>query len=150
LRLQIRLTNNDAYPTNFWNRTFRLFDNGVPRSPISDLNESVEGHSAREGIVEFIVPTAVPEVQLQLLAGNETAEIPIALTESRERPSQREPSGLPSPTRFLRQTSIALPLQNFGYSSASDSRTTMGIPPTSGTERSDCWRTGFHGLRSVT
>jgi hypothetical protein len=92
LHLQIRLTNNDAYPTNFWNRTFRLSDNGVPRSPISDLSESVEGHSAREGIVEFIVPIGVPEVRLQLVVGTETAEIPIALAGSGERPSQPGPS----------------------------------------------------------
>ena len=93
LHLQIRLTNNAAYPTNFWNRTFRLLDNGTPRSPISDLSESVEGHSAREGIVEFLVPIGASEVRLQLLAGNETAEIPIALAESNKQPRQPGPSG---------------------------------------------------------
>jgi hypothetical protein len=107
LHLQIRLTNHDAYPTNFWNRTFRLLDNGVPRSPISELSESVEGHSAREGIVEFIVPMGVPEVQLQLLVGEEKAEIPITLTESRERPLQPGPS---TQTRRVSTAKLPMPL----------------------------------------
>ena len=105
LRLQIRLTNNAAYPTNLWNRTFRLLEDGVPRSPISNLSESVEGHSAQEGIVEFIVPIGVPEVRLRLLVGEETAEIPIALTESNERLGQPEP-----PTQTRRLSSAKLPM----------------------------------------
>jgi hypothetical protein len=93
LHLDIRLTNNDAYPTNFWNRTFRLLENGVPRSPISDLSESVEGHSAKEGIVEFIIPVGVSEVQLRIIVGNESAEIPLSLKNSAGRSGEPGPSG---------------------------------------------------------
>jgi hypothetical protein len=107
LHLQIRLINNDAYPTNFWNRTFRLLDNDVPRSPIGDLNESVEGHSAKEGPVEFIVPVGVSEARLQLLVGTETTEIPIALTELSEPPSQPGPSGQ---TRRVSSTKLPMSL----------------------------------------
>ncbi|MGC4097283.1 MAG: hypothetical protein QM706_09220, partial [Nitrospira sp.] len=98
MHLDIRLTNNDAYPTNFWNRTFRLLENGVPRSPISNLSESVEGHSAREGIVEFIVPVGVSEVQLRIIVGNESAEIPLSLKTSGAR------SGEPGPSSHTRRT----------------------------------------------
>lgn len=79
LHLQIRLTNNDAYATNFWNRTFRLLEGGVPRSPISDLSESVEGHSAKEGLVEFAVPESVQHILLQVRQGNDVAELPFIL-----------------------------------------------------------------------
>ena len=98
LHLDIRLTNNETYPTNFWNRTFRLLENGVPRSPTSDLSESVEGHSAKEGIIEFIVPVGVSEVQLRLIVGNESAEIPLSLKNSDER------SGEPGPAGHTRRT----------------------------------------------
>lgn len=100
LRLHIRLTNHDAYPANFWNRTFRLLENGVPRSPISELSESVEGHSAKEGIVEFVVPVGLSQARLQLLVGEDTAEIPIALTESSEHADRPTPSGKPRRTSF--------------------------------------------------
>lgn len=100
LRLHIRLTNHDGYPTNFWNRTFRLLENGVARSPISELSESVEGHSAKEGIVEFVVPVGVSEARLQLLVGDDTAEVPIALTESSEHADRPSPSGKPRRTSF--------------------------------------------------
>jgi hypothetical protein len=100
LRVHVRLTNHDAYPTNFWNRTFRLLEDGVPRSPISELSESVEGHSAQEGIVEFVVPVGLSQARLQLLVGEDTAEIPLALTESSEHADRATPSGKPRRTSF--------------------------------------------------
>lgn len=107
LHLYIRLTNNEAYPTNFWNRTFRLLENGVPRSPTSDLSDSVEGHSAKEGIVEFTVPVGVSEVQLRLEVGNESTEIPISLTASGERSGELRPS---SQTRRTFSAQLPAPL----------------------------------------
>lgn len=52
---------------------------GVPRSPVGDLNETVEGHSAKEDLVEFTVPESVQHVLLQIRQGNDVAELPFAL-----------------------------------------------------------------------
>ena len=89
LHLHIRFT-NDSWPgANFWNDTFRLLVEGVPRAPVGDLNEIVEPHSAKDNIVEFTVPETVKQVTLQLRKGEEIAEIPINLT---DRDTARKPS----------------------------------------------------------
>ncbi len=80
LRFVVRLTNGGQYDANFWNASFRLLVDGVPRAPVSDLNELVAGHSAKEGTVEFTVPDTTTRVVLQFRSGDEVAEIPIDLT----------------------------------------------------------------------
>jgi hypothetical protein len=80
LRFKVRLTNNSSGGTNFWSDTFRLLVDGVPRAPISFLNEVVESHSAKDGVVEFALPDTVTQVVLQLRQGEEVAEIPYTLT----------------------------------------------------------------------
>jgi hypothetical protein len=80
LRLVVRLTVNSSPGANFWNDSFRLLIDGVPRAPVSSLNEIVEPHSAKEGTVEFIVPDPTIRVVLQLRNKGEVAEIPIDLT----------------------------------------------------------------------
>jgi hypothetical protein len=55
---------------------------GVPRAPVSNLNDLVEAHSAKEGTVEFTFPNTVTRTVLQLRSGNESVEIPIDLTET--------------------------------------------------------------------
>ena len=84
LRFTARCTNNDDYPLNFWDRSFRLVVDGVPRAPISGLNEIVEGRSAKEGEIIFEVPTGENKVALQISAPtpsgtDETTEIPFDL-----------------------------------------------------------------------
>ncbi len=84
LRFTVRCTNNDDYPMNFWDRSFRLVVDGVPRAPISGLNEIVEGQSAKEGDIVFEVPTGENKVVLQISAPtpsgtDETTEIPFDL-----------------------------------------------------------------------
>ncbi len=84
LRFTVRCTNNDDYPLNFWDRSFRLVVDGVPRAPISGLNEIVEGQSTREGEIIFEVPTGENKVVLQISAPtpsgtDETTEIPFDL-----------------------------------------------------------------------
>jgi hypothetical protein len=79
VQFRIRLTNHDGYPINFWTRTFRLLEDGVPRSPVSELSEAVEGHSAKEGMVEFAVPDSVQHVLLQIRHGDDVAELPLIL-----------------------------------------------------------------------
>lgn len=80
LRFAVRLTNNGRFPANFWNSSFRLLVDGVPREPVSDLNELVAQHSAKEGAVEFVILDTVATVVLQLRDGREVEEVPIDLT----------------------------------------------------------------------
>ena len=80
LRFKIRLTNNSSRGVNFWSDTFRLLVDGVPRAPIHDLNDIVDSHSAKDGVVEFALPDTVTQVVLQLRQGEEVAEIPYVLT----------------------------------------------------------------------
>jgi hypothetical protein len=80
LGLHVRLTNNSPGGVNFWSDTFRLLVDGVPRAPIHDLNDIVDSHSAKDGVVEFALPDTVTQVVLQLRQGEEVAEIPYVLT----------------------------------------------------------------------
>ena len=81
LHIQVRLLNESPYPANFWDSTFRLLVDGVPRSPVSHLNEVVDGRSAKEGEVEFIVPSSATSLVLQLHHSSESAEVPFRYTE---------------------------------------------------------------------
>ncbi len=56
LAFTIRLTNRAPYDANFWDRTFRLLVDDVPRAPTSGLDEIVAARSAKEGTVTFVVP----------------------------------------------------------------------------------------------
>ncbi len=66
LRLEVRMTNNGRYPANFWASSFRLLVDDVPRAPENDLNEVVKDHSAKEGIVEFVIPDTTTAAGLQI------------------------------------------------------------------------------------
>jgi hypothetical protein len=80
LRLRMRLMNYGPVDTNFWNQTFRLAVAGDTLQPSGDLNDLVPGRSLRYGIVSFRVPRDARTVVLQLINGNETAEIPLDVT----------------------------------------------------------------------
>lgn len=75
LRIAVRFYNRGPYPANFWNASFRLLVDGIPRAPTGDLNKVVEGHSAQEGDVEFTVPAKAASLVLQIRIGEETTEI---------------------------------------------------------------------------
>ncbi len=80
LRFEVRMTNNGRYPANFWAASFRLLVDGIPRAPESNLNELVDSHSAKEGIVEFVIPDTITGVGLQIgEVGEGAPTIPIAL-----------------------------------------------------------------------
>lgn len=83
LRIQIRMTNNDAYDANFWDRSFRLAIDGVPMAPESDLNELVRARSAKEGTVLFVIPHGTASGNLEVNHLNEQTSIPLALAASR-------------------------------------------------------------------
>jgi hypothetical protein len=80
LRFEVRLTSNGRYGANFWAASFRLLVDGVLRAPVNDLNELVDGHSSKEGMVEFVIPDTTTDVGLQIgEVGEGAPTIPIAL-----------------------------------------------------------------------
>jgi len=80
LRFTVRFTNNGRLPANFWDASFRLLVDDVPRAPISNLNELVDGQSAKEGEVVFEVPTTENQVVLQISENDDSTKIPFDLT----------------------------------------------------------------------
>ena len=80
LTFTIRMTNNERYPANFWDASFRLLVDGVPRAPTSNLNKLVEGQSAGEGDVVFVIPATAGTVALRVIAGEAATEIPVDLS----------------------------------------------------------------------
>lgn len=79
LRLSVRATNQKTTPVNFWNQTFRLEVDGVPRAPTSDLNELLDGRSARQGEVEFAFADTVETLALLVGDQKEKARVPLPL-----------------------------------------------------------------------
>ncbi|MBD0291502.1 MAG: hypothetical protein ICV74_09615 [Thermoleophilia bacterium] len=80
LALTIRLSNPSPYDANFWDRTFRLLVDHVPRAPTSGLDEIVAARSAKEGTVTFVVPDGARH--LVLLVGEpegQAVRLPVVL-----------------------------------------------------------------------
>jgi nucleoside diphosphate kinase len=66
--------------TGFGDGNFRLLVDGVPRAPTSNLNDSVDPHSAKEGTIVFAFPVTARRLVLQVRMGNDVVEIPVDLT----------------------------------------------------------------------
>ena len=66
LHLTIRMTNNDRFDANFWAASFRLLADGSLLSPENNLDELVSAHSAKEGDIEFVIPSNIATVGLQM------------------------------------------------------------------------------------
>jgi hypothetical protein len=79
LTLKIRLTNAGPSDIGFWNDSFRLAVDGVPRAPTSRLNSSVDPRSAKEADVAFALPLAAKTLTLKINSGDEDGEIPLTL-----------------------------------------------------------------------
>lgn len=79
LHLSVRATNQGRYPLNFWDDTFRLEVDGIPRAPTSGLNEVVEGTSAKEGEVVFVVDDTIETLALLVGHGKEKTRVPLDL-----------------------------------------------------------------------
>ena len=95
LHLAVRATNEGALTAGFGNNNFSLLVDDNQRAPTSNLHESIDPHSAKEGVVAFTVPTNAQRLILQLRVGSEVAEMPIDVT---------HPSPLPATTLSPRQT----------------------------------------------
>ena len=79
LTLRIRLTNAGPSDIGFWNDSFRLAVDGVPRAPTSWLNSSVDPRSAKEADIVFPVPLGAKSLTLRINSGDEDGEIPLTL-----------------------------------------------------------------------
>lgn len=79
LTLTVRMTNTGKYPTNFWDESFRLLIDDVPKAPISELNKLVNGESADEGNVLFVIPANVKSATLRIHLGDDSTDVPLSL-----------------------------------------------------------------------
>ena len=77
LRLRIRAINNSGIPANFWDQSFRLTIDGRDVTPTSGLNEILDGHSLRYGIVAFPVPRRSGRAVLHILDGQQSSDVPL-------------------------------------------------------------------------
>jgi hypothetical protein len=75
----LRYSNTGRFDANFWDRSFRLIVDGVPRPPTNRLNELVANDSAKDGDVVFEVPVGVKDVLFQITAGEEKSRLAFKL-----------------------------------------------------------------------
>jgi len=79
LTLEVRATNRRTAPTNFWDRSFRLEVDGVPRAPVGGLNEVLAGGSAVKGEVLFVFDDTVETLVLLLGDDKDKTRVPLDL-----------------------------------------------------------------------
>jgi hypothetical protein len=78
LKLTVRMTNDGAYPANFWDNSFRLSFGGATHAPIDGLDDVVESRSSDVGTIVFVVPASAR--RLTLLVGEQnTVRLPVVL-----------------------------------------------------------------------
>lgn len=66
LEVTARMVNESPYPANFWNNNFRLVIDNMPNAPVGSLNELVDGHAAKEGVVKFALRPDAKTAVLQI------------------------------------------------------------------------------------
>jgi hypothetical protein len=91
LRLRIRVSNEGEYQANFWDSSFRFAVRGQVLSPTSGLNEIVDSHAIKQGVLTFDLPKGVAHGSLQVISRDVIAEIPLDLK------TTGEPSSVESP-----------------------------------------------------
>ena len=79
LHLAVQATNQGRYSLNFWDDTFRLEVDGIPRAPVSGLNVVVEGNSARDGEVVFAFEDTIETLILLVGHGRDKTRVPLDL-----------------------------------------------------------------------
>jgi hypothetical protein len=66
VRLRFRFSNDGPYPANFWDRSYRLVVGDQTFAPNSGLDDVVDGHALKEGIVSFEVPARTGKAALRV------------------------------------------------------------------------------------
>lgn len=79
LKVSIRLTNAGPADVGFWNDSFRLLVDGVPRAPTSWLNSSVEARSAKDAEIQFEVPATARTLALRIADDKNSDTLPLRL-----------------------------------------------------------------------
>ena len=79
LRLRIRISNEGEYQANFWDSSFRFAVRGQVLSPTNGLNDLVDGHAMKQGVLTFDLPKDVARGSLQVISRDAIAEIPLDL-----------------------------------------------------------------------
>jgi hypothetical protein len=80
LKLLVRASNHGPTPVNFWDASFRLEVDGVPRAPTSGLSEVVESNSAGQGEVVFPFDDTAETLVLLIGHGKDKTRVPVDLT----------------------------------------------------------------------
>src|SRR6185295_12953884 len=79
LAFVMRMTNQKEQPDNLWGESFRLIIDGAPLPPADPLNELVDGYSAREGELRFLIGPGTTSAALQVTHDQQSTRIPIDL-----------------------------------------------------------------------
>jgi hypothetical protein len=87
--LRVRASNDGAYGANLWDDSFRLVVGGSVVPASGGLNEILEGHSTRQAVVRFDVPSTPPQATLRISAQGQNGETPLDLS-SNGRPAEHE------------------------------------------------------------
>ena len=105
LSVMVRVTNEGPMDTGFGDNNFRLLVDDVPRAPTSNLNDSVDPHSAKDGTIVFTFPVTAQRLLLQLRMGDDVAEIPVDVTKPIP-----PPKVIASPAQFAHLNAATFPI----------------------------------------
>lgn len=81
MKIGIRLFNESRYDIGFWDDSFRLLIDSIPRAPVSGLSTTASSRSAEDGEIEFAnVPMAASSLVLSVSYQGEEALIPLRIS----------------------------------------------------------------------
>ena len=103
--LRIRASNDGPGDHNLWDSSFRLVVGGQVLTPTNRLNEILSGHSVRQELLSFEIPSGTSRAQLRVTSGREATELPLNLSNTGRPPRTRKPI---RETRHSRATLVTL------------------------------------------
>jgi len=82
LTIKIRCVWDGSYGFNFWSASFKLSIDDLPTAPLGyyALNELVESHTVKDGIIEFEIPDTAKSLKFLIYDGDNKIEVPLSLT----------------------------------------------------------------------
>jgi hypothetical protein len=82
LWLRVRASNEGGQDANLWDQSFRVAVLGEVAAASGGLNEILSGHSIRQVVVRFEIPSGDPRARLLVTYADRTGELPLNLTSS--------------------------------------------------------------------